>query len=109
MTTVRLDIDRAIPCGLLVNELVSNALEHAFPLGRHGELWIELHALADGARGRLRVTDNGVGLPSGFVPEHLTSLGVKLATDLARQLGGRLEMGSGPGARFEVEFSLGNR
>ncbi len=109
LASVRLDIDRAIPCGLLVNELVSNALEHAFPLGRHGELWIELHALADGARGRLRVTDNGVGLPSGFVPEHLTSLGVKLATDLARQLGGRLEMGSGPGARFEVEFSLGNR
>ncbi|MEI6653991.1 MAG: sensor histidine kinase, partial [Verrucomicrobiota bacterium] len=104
--SVSLDIDQAIPCGLLVNELVSNALEHAFPPGRHGELWVELRAVADGQGCRLRVADNGAGLPPDFALDHLTSLGLKLARDLARQLGGQLEIGPGPGAVFEVEFKL---
>jgi two-component sensor histidine kinase len=104
LASIRLEIDRAIPCGLLVNELVSNAFKHAFPGGRSGEVRVELHALTDGTGWQLRVADNGVGLPPGFALDDLTSLGLKLVSDLTRQLGARLEIGAGPGTVFEVEF-----
>jgi PAS domain S-box-containing protein len=95
-------IEQAIPCGLLVNELVSNALEHAFPDGRAGEVRVELRAL-DGAAGwRLRVMDTGVGLPPDLPMGNLSTLGLQLVVDLSRQLGGQLDIGAGPGAAFEV-------
>ena len=97
-----LEIDQAVPCGLLVNELVSNALKHAFPDGRKGELWVLLDNLADGVGWHLRVSDNGVGLPPDLDLEHITTLGLKLVSDLSRQLGASLSFGSGPGAVFEV-------
>ena len=102
LALVRVEIEQAIPCGLLVNELVSNAFKHAFPHGRRGVLRVELEALADGPGWRLRVADNGVGLPPDFDLTNLTSLGLKLVSDLTHQLGGRLEVGRGPGAVFEV-------
>ena len=101
---VSLTIDQAIPCGLIVNELVSNSLKHAFPNGRHGEVRVELHPLADGPGWGLRVADDGVGLPPGFDLQHLTSLGMKLCADLSRQLGARIEIGAGPGAEFAMEY-----
>ena len=104
MAPVRLNIDQAIPCGLLVNELVSNAFKHAFPEDRSGELRVELQAPANGRGCLLRVSDDGVGLPPDLDLEHLGSLGLKLVTDLVRQIGGRLEIGPGPGAVFEIEF-----
>ncbi|MCX6876415.1 MAG: PAS domain-containing protein [Verrucomicrobia bacterium] len=102
---VRLEIDQAIPCGLLVSELVSNALKHAFPAGQRGELWVGLQPVAGGSGLRLRVADNGTGLPPAFDPLDLTSLGLQLVSALARQLGGRLEIGTGAGAVFEIEFT----
>lgn len=99
---LHLEIDQAIPCGLLVNELVSNALKHAFPEARRGEVRVELRALVDGAGWRLRVADDGVGLPPDFDLQQLTSLGLKLVTVLTHQIGGQLEIGAGPGAVFEV-------
>ena len=62
---VSLSVETAVPCGLILNELVSNALKHAFPGGRGGEVAVALHAGPDG-RVRLRVRDNGVGLPAGL-------------------------------------------
>jgi two-component sensor histidine kinase len=105
LAPVRLEIDQAIPCGLLVNELVTNALKHAFPIGRSGVLRVELQPLAERPALRLRVADDGVGLPSTFDPNNLTTLGLKLVSDLSRQIGGRLEIGGGSGTAFEVEFS----
>jgi PAS domain S-box-containing protein len=105
LAPVRLNIDKVIPCGLLVNELITNALKHAFPDGRSGELRVELQELADGRGCRLRVADNGVGLPPDFDLKQAPSLGLKLVADLARQLGGQLEIGTGPGAVFEIEFT----
>ena len=99
-----LEIDKAIPCGLLVNELVTNVLKHAYPDGRSGVLRVELQALEGGPVWRLRVADDGVGLPPEFDLAQLTSLGLKVVGDLARQLGGRLEICAGPGAVFEVDF-----
>ena len=104
LTPCSLAIDQAIPLGLIVNELVSNAFKHAFPNGRHGEVRVDLLPLASGPGWRLRVADNGVGLPPDFDPARLTSLGMKLCLDLTRQLGTRLEIGAGPGAQFAMEY-----
>ena len=102
LAPMTLEIDQAIPCGLIVNELASNCLKHGFPHGRPGGVRVELAAL-DG-RIRLRVTDSGVGLPPGFELAKINSLGLGLVSDLARQLRGQLEIGPGPGATFTVTF-----
>ena len=95
------DLDRAIPCGLVLNELASNSVKHAFPEGRLGEVWIDLRRV-DPATIGLSVRDNGAGLPADWETRVERSLGVQLVTDLARQLGGRLAIG--PDARFEITF-----
>lgn len=104
LAPARLAVDQAIPCGLLVNELVSNAIKHAFPQGRSGRVRVDLQPLAEGPGWCLRVADNGAGLPAGFALDQFTTLGLRLASELARQLGGRLAILSGPGAVFEVVF-----
>jgi two-component sensor histidine kinase len=109
MVPVHLEIDQAIPCGLLLNELVCNSFKHAFPQGRKGEVRVELRPVDEGRQIHLRVSDNGVGLPADFDIKHLNSLGLELASDLASQIRGRLEIGPGPGATFDVVFTLGNR
>ncbi|MBL0210983.1 MAG: PAS domain S-box protein [Holophagaceae bacterium] len=100
-------LEQAVPCGLLVNELVSNCLKHGFPDGRSGEIRIELQAGSGGPQVRLRVSDTGVGLPPDFEEKRACSLGMQLVADLARQLKGQLEIGGGPGvgAVFEVAFT----
>jgi len=104
INSVQVGMDQAMPCGLLVNELISNALKHAFPDGRRGELRIELHALGDGPLWRLRVSDTGVGLPADFQARRDRSLGLQLVADLSRQLRSTLETGPGPHAEFTVTF-----
>lgn len=100
---VGLDIHTAIPCGLLVSELVSNAFKHAFPGGREGEVAIRLARLPDGKL-RLSVADDGVGLPAGFDPNRTASLGMQLVVLLCEQLGGALEIRRGRGTEFRVVF-----
>lgn len=95
-------VEQAIPCGLLLNELLTNSLKHGFPDGRPGEVRVSLDI--DEGHLRLRVSDNGVGLPSDFEARRTVSLGLQLVGDLARQLGGALEVGPGPGACFSVRF-----
>ena len=85
-----LDLDRAIRCGLIVNELVSNAIQHAFPAGRRGRVTVRLDAI--GGYYELAVSDDGVGLPAGLDPLHTPSLGLQLVADLADQLGGALSV-----------------
>ncbi len=104
LDSVQVGMDQAMPCGLLVNELISNALKHAFPERTRGELRIELHAVGEGPLWRLRASDNGVGLPQDFEHRRDRSLGLQLVADLARQLGGTLETGPGPQAEFTVFF-----
>ena len=101
---VRVELDQAVPCGLLVNELLSNALKHGFPEGRTGEVWLRLHPAGDGPQLRLEVLDTGVGLPDDFEARSANSLGLQLVRDLARQLHGALEILPGPGARFALVF-----
>ena len=101
---VGLELDQAVPCGLIVNELVSNALKHAFPAGRAGEVRVEMQWVGPGLL-LLRIRDNGIGLPENFADIRAKSLGLQLVADLARQLGGRLDIGDVVGAAvFEVTF-----
>lgn len=99
-----LDIDTAIPCGLIINELVSNALKYAFPEGR-GRVLVEVESAPDGEVGHvMRVIDDGVGLPAGVDPTDSPSLGLQLVTALARQIRGDLEFSSDQGVRMEIRF-----
>jgi PAS domain S-box-containing protein len=103
---VPLGVDRAIPCGLLLNELITNSLKHAFPAGRRGTVRVELARIA-GDQLRLAIKDDGVGLPAGFEPRRTASLGLQLVTTLAEQLDATLEISGHGGATFQLTFSLG--
>ena len=107
LAAVEVATEQAIPCGLLMNELLTNAIKHAFPENHGGEVRVGIQALADGPGWRLRVADNGVGLPPDFDMDNPSSLGLKLVTNLTRQLGGLLTLGTGPGAVLEVECRTG--
>ena len=100
---VQLILDRAIVCGLIVNELVSNALKHAFPGGRGGRIDVELRA-GDGGRLQLSVADDGIGLSPRERDGTPGSLGLDLVDDLVGQLHGELALASGAGTRFTVSF-----
>lgn len=95
-------LEAAVPLGLILNELISNCLKHAFPEGQQGHIQIKLQREADGLR--LEVADDGVGLPPGFDPATQPSLGLKLVTSLARQLDGRFEMRSNGGTHAVLHF-----
>ena len=105
--TVSLGLDNSIPCGLIVNELVTNSLKHAFPAGRAGVVTVGLR-LIDGEKALLSVEDDGVGLPEDFRERRGRSLGLQLVETLAQQLGGSLSVRSGEHARFEISFPVGD-
>jgi len=99
---VFLPVDKAIPCALILNELISNALKHAFPEGR-GAIRVELRLLA-GGRVLLSVSDDGIGIRGDFDPARSKSLGVQLVIALTRQLDGELNIERQPGASFRIAF-----
>ncbi|MDP2729977.1 MAG: histidine kinase dimerization/phosphoacceptor domain -containing protein [Dehalococcoidales bacterium] len=104
---VSFDVDSAIPCALIINELVSNALKHAFPASKRtdgtGEVCIDLRRSQKGYR--LTVSDNGIGLPEGFEVQDSKSLGLNLVSALAKQLNGTLRIAENGQTRFIVEFA----
>lgn len=104
VSDIEVDPDQAIPCGLLVNELVSNAIKHGFPGGRLGVVRLVLQS--DGAnRVRLEVSDDGVGLPPNLAERRASSLGLHLVTVLARQLNAELTTTSIAGTQFSLSFA----
>jgi PAS domain S-box-containing protein len=98
-----LDLDRAIPAGLIISELVSNAFKHAYPSGSTGEILVELQSTAEHQL-VLRVSDDGIGLSVGADPQNAQSLGLLLVRSLTRQLDGRMSVSSGQGTVFEIVF-----
>jgi PAS domain S-box-containing protein len=96
-------IDTAVPCGLLINELVSNSLKHAFPMGKGGEIHIDFRSERD-KRYALTVRDNGVGFPSHLDFRNTDSLGLQLVTALTNQLGASIELTNGVGTTFKITF-----
>ncbi|WP_109480171.1 AAA family ATPase [Paraburkholderia sp. C35] len=105
---IQLDMNRAVSCGLIINELVSNALKHAFPPPRGGVLRIELKAL-DSERCELRVADDGVGLAPGFSFERDETLGLRLVHDLVLQLRGSVDIAQQQGTTFTIHFNAAER
>jgi two-component sensor histidine kinase len=107
---VLLGIDTAVPCGLILNELISNSLKHAFPShwersnGQQGEICIKLRT--DGKdQVTLTVSDDGIGLPHGMDLDHTDSLGLRLVNVLVDQVDGTLKVQSGDGTQFKLTFS----
>jgi PAS domain S-box-containing protein len=100
---VLLDINTAIPCGLLVSELISNALKHAFPQGRRGKITICMKAIEDGDI-ELTVSDNGVGLEDELDLKSTNSFGLQLVDMLTEQLLGTISIDRNGGTTFAIRF-----
>jgi PAS domain S-box-containing protein len=101
---VTMGIDRAIPCGLIINELVTNSLKHAFPDNRQGKIRV-LFRKGDDGQISLSVSDNGVGLPAGLEITSTGTLGLQLVNMLARQLRGVTRVENGDvGTTIVIEF-----
>ena len=103
LESVPVSIYAAVPCGLIINELLSNGIKHAFPSGAGGEMTISLRN--NGGEVELAYLDNGAGMPDGFSIEKSNSLGLKLVDNLARkQLMGKIEIANENGARITLRF-----
>jgi PAS domain S-box-containing protein len=100
---VLLRVDQAIPCGLILNELVTNALKYAYPTGSSGEIAVDLTETPAGLVS-LSVADRGVGLPAGFDWRNSKSMGLPIVDLLANQLGGTFAIRTNPGTAFTIEF-----
>jgi two-component sensor histidine kinase len=114
-----LSVDAAIPCGLLINELVSNSLKHAFSPGKKGEIRIGFHVAAspEGTSGKhcgdsadnnnhltLSISDDGIGFPENLDFKNTESLGLQIVTALTNQLEGTIELNRNKGTGFEIKF-----
>ncbi len=103
ISSIFLDIDKAVPCSLLINEMLSNSLKHAFPNNQKGIITIDMYA--DEESYHLKFTDNGIGLPDDQYLEKMNSLGFQLIKGLAGQLGGTLEIIRDQGTIYLLTFS----
>jgi PAS domain S-box-containing protein len=101
-----LPVDRAIPCGLIINELLTNALKHAFPGNRSGSVTISLKRLGDDKLA-LVVRDDGVGLAPDIDVNAAATLGLQLVSTLAEQLNGDLRIERARGTTFQMTFEIG--
>jgi PAS domain S-box-containing protein len=101
---VCLDIDRALPTALIVNELVSNSIRHAFPSGRDGE--VRISVMQTEGLLSLEVADDGIGFPDDLDFRHVTTLGLQLVSTLAKQMGAEVELVRGTGTTFRIRAPL---
>ncbi len=98
-----LDINNAISLGLIVNEFITNSLQHAFPHGETGEIEIKFHSQDD--KYILEVNDNGIGFPKDIDYKNTESLGLTLVTSLTEQIDGEIELNSTHGTSFKIIFT----
>jgi two-component sensor histidine kinase len=100
-----LDIQRAIPIGLILNELIANALKHAFPGGRKGE--VRITGKKDEDRILIFIEDNGIGFPESIDWRHTQSLGMHLVMTLIEQVRGTIDLATGEtGSRFTISIPV---
>lgn len=100
---IYLNIETAVPCGLIISELVSNSLKYAFPGERHGNLSIDFH-LENDDEFQLIIEDDGAGIPDDVDFRSTDSLGLRLVNSLVNQLDGTIELDSSRGTKFVIKF-----
>jgi two-component sensor histidine kinase len=105
------NMDTAVPLGIIVNELVSNSLKHAFNEGKEGEIRIQLCREGKSEEMNkslfsLMISDNGTGVPENLELESFESLGLKLVSILVDQLDGKIELKRDQGAEFRIIFNV---
>lgn len=98
-----LGMETAIPCGLIVNELISNSLKYAFPNGCTGYISVSLHPHSD--HYLLEIEDNGIGLPDNIEFEKTDTLGLRLVMGLINQIDGTIELKADSGTKYQINFS----
>jgi PAS domain S-box-containing protein len=101
---MRVETQKAVPCGLIVNELIVNAYKHAFPSRDQGQ--IQVAVIQNGSQATLEVSDDGIGFPPGFDPTASRSMGFQLIHMLTQQIDARLEILQGPGASLRFTFQI---
>ncbi len=106
---VELNINTAVPLGLIINEMITNAFKHAFPAGRRGNLWIKLRKINE-LKAELVVKDDGAGLPEGMDTKKVESLGMVIINTLVDQIDGKIEVKSekNKGTEFRLVFPVSN-
>lgn len=106
---IRLDMDKTLACGLILNELVSNAFKHGFPEKKEGNIKIEAQQM-QGDNICISVTDDGVGFPTGFDFQHTTSLGLDIVKSLTKEkLGGEVSLNQNGNTKILIQFSRGEK
>lgn len=101
---IRIDSETAMSCGLIVNELITNAIKYAFPQGHKGKIRLTVKALGGGLI-ELSISDDGVGLPAGVSLDKTATLGMEIVRSFVEQINGKLEIVSSGGTQFRVTFS----
>ena len=100
---IYIGIDSAIPCGLLINELISNSLKHAFPSNQKGKINIKMEPIEDN-KYVLVISDNGIGFPDNIDYRNTKSLGMQLVITLTEQIDGKIELIKDNGTTFKITF-----
>ncbi|MFC1569370.1 histidine kinase dimerization/phosphoacceptor domain -containing protein [bacterium] len=100
---VEINIDKAIPCGLIINELISNSLKHAFPDASKGEIDIQIDSI-NSDQVMMHVKDNGIGMPEGIDIKKVNTLGLRLINTLVEQLEGTMEINRNKGTEYNIIF-----
>ena len=117
LDNIKLNIETSIPCGLIITELITNSIKHAFPAteglgpsnkkftslnGKKGKIWVKLHS--NDKKFNLIIKDNGIGLPEGLDFKNTESLGLQLVDLLVNQVDGVIELNQENGTEFKIEF-----
>lgn len=100
---ISLNIETAMPCSLVLNELLTNSIKHAFPDNRNGMITVRFKSEI-GNQINMEVSDNGIGLPEQFSVNKTKSLGLKLVKNLTKQLNGKLNINSEGGTAVKIIF-----
>lgn len=101
---IYLEIEKAVPCALLLNELISNSLKHAFVDGKKGIITVSMSHDSENSKFCLNIKDNGVGLPDGFDPQKSDSLGMTIINSLSQQLFANISLNNDSGLAYAIEF-----
>ena len=99
-----LHIDKAVPCSLNINEMISNSLKHAFPGGRKGVITIDFKKSGD--KYIVTYSDDGIGIPDSVIFDRTESLGMQLIRGLTKQINGSIELDKASGTKYTVTFPV---